>query len=84
MGYAIAALTVVHVGMVTGAMGQANVAGIWAATVAFLLMVLEIVVGLSLRAEQTAARKPLRRFHFWVMTAFAASLGIHVLLNGSV
>ena len=82
VAYAIAALSVLHVGMVMGAMGRANVAGIWAATVALLLMVLEIVVGLSLREERTAARRPMRRFHFWVMVAFVASLGVHLLLNG--
>jgi len=81
-GYAVAALTVVHAGLVMGAMGRANGFGIWASTVAFFLMVLEIVVGLSLREEQTLARKALRRLHFWVMTGFVASLGVHLLLNG--
>ena len=81
VGYAIAALTVVHVGMVTGAMARANIAGIWAATVALLLMVLEIVVGLSLR-EVSAERHAGRRWHFWIMIAFVASLGVHLVLNG--
>jgi hypothetical protein len=81
MGYLIAALTVVHVGMVMGAMGRANAAGIWAATAGFFLMVVEIAIGLSLR-EAGAERRRLRTLHFWTMTAFAASLGIHLVLNG--
>jgi len=81
VGYAIAAFTVIHVGLVMGAMGRANAAGIWAATAAFFLMVLEIVVGLSLR-EVGGGRQALRRWHFWIMLAFVVSLGMHVLLNG--
>jgi hypothetical protein len=81
MGYLIAVLTVVHVGMVMGAMGRANVAGIWAATAGFFLMVVEIAIGLSLREAGTERRR-LRTLHFWTMTAFAASLGIHLVLNG--
>lgn len=80
VGYAIAAFTVVHAGTAMGAMGRANAAGVWAATAAFFLMVLEIVVGLSLR-EVGAGRRALRRWHFWIMTAFVASLGVHLLLN---
>lgn len=83
VGYAISVLTIVHVGLVMGAMGRANAAGIWAATVALLLLVFEIVVGLSLR-EVGVERRRLRRVHFWIMTAFVTSLGVHVLLNGLV
>lgn len=80
VGYFIAVLTVVHMGMVMGAMGRANAAGIWAATAAFFLMVVEIAIGLSLR-EAREERRRLRSMHFWIMTAFAVSLGIHLVLN---
>lgn len=82
MGYIILALSVVHPGTVMRAMGRANSAGIWAATGAFFLLLFEIVLGLNLKEERLPARRPLRRLHFWTMTAFVAALGLHLWLNG--
>jgi hypothetical protein len=80
VGYVILALSTLHAGM--SAMGRANSAGIWAATVAFFLLVFEVVVGLSLKDESLPKRRPWRRLHFWTMTGFVAALGLHVWLNG--
>jgi hypothetical protein len=80
IGYAILGLSTVHAGSV--GMRGANGAGIWAATVAFFLRLFEIVVGLSLKDNQLATRRPLRRIHFWTMTGFVAALGLHLWWNG--
>ncbi len=82
IGYAILALSVVHAGTVMGGMRRANVAGIWAATAAFFLLLLEMVLGLTLKDDRLAERRPLRRIHFWTMTVFLAALGLHLWWNG--
>lgn len=82
VGYVILALSVVHVGSVMGAMGRANAAGIWAATVAFFLLLLEITLGLNLKNPQVSSRRSLRRSHFWIMVGFMGALGLHLWWNG--
>lgn len=82
IGYAILALALLHAGTVMGAMGRVNAAGIVAATAAFFLLVLEVVVGLTLKDETLAERAWLRRLHFWTMAGFAAALLVHLVLNG--
>jgi hypothetical protein len=82
VGYLILALSFVHAGTVMGAMGRANGAGIWAATGAFFLLLLEIILGLSLKDQRISPRQPLRRIHFWVMAGFVGALGLHLWLNG--
>ena len=81
-GYFAAGLTVVHVAASMRVMRRANVAGIWAATGALMLMLFEVVVGLSLRKEALPARKLLRRVHFWIMICFVALLLMHLSENG--
>jgi hypothetical protein len=80
-GYLILALSMVHAGSVSGAMGRANPAGIWAATIALCLLLLEIVLGLSLKDEGIARRRPWRRLHFWTMVGFTGALGLHLYFN---
>jgi hypothetical protein len=82
VGYAILALTVVHMGSVMGAMGRAKGAGIWAATGALFLLLLEVAQGLNLKDESLSARKSARRLHFWTMAGFVAALGLHLWWNG--
>lgn len=82
VGYLIAGLTVLHVGMVMESMGRANVVGIWAASAALSLLVFEIVLGLSLKDPGLSGRRVLRRIHFWGMVSFVAALGIHLVFNG--
>jgi drug/metabolite transporter (DMT)-like permease len=81
VGYAIVALSTVHAGTVMSAMKRASQTGILAATGAFFLLLFEIVLGLSLKDDETSARRPLRRLHFWTMAAFVLALGVHLLLN---
>jgi|SRR5579862_318956 len=82
IGYAILALSVVHAGTVMGGMRRANVAGIWAGTAAFFLLLFEMVLGLTLKDDRLAERRPLRRIHFWTMTAIVTALGLHLWRNG--
>jgi uncharacterized membrane protein len=82
VGYMILALSTLHMGTVTGAMGRANSVGIWAATLAFFLLLFEIAVGLNLKDERLSARTPMRRLHFWMMIGFVSALGVHLWLNG--
>jgi hypothetical protein len=82
IGYVILALSTVHAGTVMGAMRRANSVGILAATGAFFLLVLEIVLGLTLKDERLPVRRPLRRLHFWTMAALVGALGLHMWLNG--
>lgn len=81
VGYLILALSVVHMGSVMGAMGRANGAGIWAATTALFLLLIEILQGLNLKDETLPARRPARRLHFWTMAGFVAALGLHLWWN---
>jgi len=81
LGYAVMGLTLVHAGTVMPAMGRANSAGIWAATLAFFLLLLEVVLGLNLKDEQCSGRRTMRRVHFWVMVGFMGGLGVHLWAN---
>ena len=80
-GYVIAAFTMLHMFAAMNAIARANVAGIWAATLAFFLLLFEIIVGLSLKEQPSVGRKALRRFHFWAMFLFLGALGMHLALN---
>lgn len=82
VGYAVLVLSTLHAGTVMPAMGRARGAGIWAATVAFFLLLFEIVLGLSLKDEECAERRTMRQIHFWGMVTFVGALGVHVWLNG--
>jgi hypothetical protein len=81
VGYLVLGLSTLHAGTVARALGRANGTGILAATAAFFLLWFEIVLGLSLRDEALAARRSMRRIHFWIMAALVGSLGIHWWLN---
>ena len=81
LGYMILALSTVHAGTVMRVGSRANRAGVLAATGAFFLLLLEIVLGLRLKDECLSARRPFRRLHFWTMTAFVAALSVHLWLN---
>jgi len=82
VGYAILALSTLHAGTVMNAMRSANSSGILAATAAFFLLLLEVTLGLILKDPSLAARRALRRLHFWTMAAFMAMLVMHLWING--
>ena len=81
LGYLILGLSLVHAGTVMAAMARANQAGIWAATIALFLLMLELMLGLSLRNIRLMERTSVRRFHFWTMAGIVGSLAAHLWLN---
>jgi hypothetical protein len=81
-GYVILALSTLHAGTAMSAMRRANRIGVWAATVAFFLLVYEIALGLVLKDSRVDGRRSLRKVHFWIMLAFAAVLAVHLAMSG--
>ena len=83
IGYAVAGLSLAHawVPMRSGYMKRTDVTGLWFATVALLLLFLQALVGLTLRAPQLPARRSLRSLHFWGMAAIVVLVGAHILRN---
>ncbi len=79
LGYLILVFSVVH--GFTAAMSRANQAGVWAATAALFLLIVEVILGLSLRDVHLTRRTSVRRVHFWMMTVFVVSLASHLWLN---
>jgi hypothetical protein len=58
-----------------------NPSGIWIATIALLIMLWQIAVGLLLRDPAQSSRRTLRRIHFWTMTLVAGLIVVHIALN---
>jgi hypothetical protein len=83
LGYLAFAVSFAHTWftMRSGSMRGINVAGVWIATVALLIMLWQIAVGLMLRDPTQSDRRALRRTHFWTMTLVAVLIGVHVALN---
>jgi hypothetical protein len=67
--------------MRSGNMRGINLSGVWIATVALLVILWQIGVGLLLRAPAQSNRRALRRLHFWTMALVAGLIVVHVVLN---
>jgi uncharacterized membrane protein YbjE (DUF340 family) len=82
LGYALVALAMTHTSFVMGpAMGRSDPTGIWAATLALFILLLQVGVGLLLKSGVNDQRK-LRRWHFWSMVALVGFVLTHLLRNG--
>jgi hypothetical protein len=83
LGYLAFLVSFVHAwfAMRSGNMRGMNAAGVWIATVALLIMLWQIAVGLMLRDPTQSNRRALRRTHFWTMTLVAGLVALHVTLN---
>jgi len=64
-----------------GNMRGMNSSGVWIATLALLIVIWQIVVGLMLRDPAQSKRRALRRLHFWTMALVAGLILIHIALN---
>ena len=64
-----------------GNMRGINAAGVWIATVALLIMLWQIAVGLMLRDPAQSNRRALRRTHFLTMALVTGLIVVHVTLN---
>jgi hypothetical protein len=81
LGYLIVGFSLLHTGTVMAAMARANPAGVWAATGALFLLMLEVLLGLSLKDARLGGRVLVRRLHFWTMTALLVLLSAHLWQN---
>lgn len=81
IGYALPALALAHTWpfMARGWAGRVNSTGLYAATLAFLLLFLQLGIGLQLRKMR--GRAQLRRIHFAGMAAIAGLILVHISLN---
>jgi hypothetical protein len=84
IGYLVTGLSFAHawVPMRAGYMKRSDIQGLWFATVALLLLFLQVFVGLTLRAPQVPNRRSLRSLHFWGMAAIVTLVAAHILRNG--
>jgi hypothetical protein len=83
IGYLLLVLAAAHawIPMQTGYMVRADSTGLWFASVAFLLLVLQTLLGRKLREQPLPSRSRIRGWHFWFMLALAFSVVAHVFLN---
>jgi cytochrome b561 len=83
LGYLAFVVSFMHAWLIMrgGNMRGINAAGVWIATVALLIMLWQIVVGLMLRNPSQSNRRALRRTHFWTMTLVAGLIALHIALN---
>jgi hypothetical protein len=81
LGFAIAALSFVHAWapMSTGRLHGINMTGLWLATTALVLLLVQLMLGIELR--EARSRVWLRRSHLIVMIAAAGLIAAHVALN---
>jgi hypothetical protein len=83
LGYGLAALVLVHASLVMGpAMGRADAAGIWAATLGLSALFLQIGLGLLLKSGSDKQRQ-IRRWHFWSMIGLVGIVAVHLVRNTS-
>lgn len=80
LGYAIAGLSSVHAFSVGPAMSRSDAAGVWAATIAWGLLFVQVALGLCLQAGGANPYR-IRRIHFWSMLVMSALVLVHVLRN---
>lgn len=82
LGYALVALIMMHTSFVMGrAMVRSDPTGIWAATLALFILLLQVRLGLQLKSGLNDQRN-LRRWHFWSMIGLVGLVLTHLVRNG--
>jgi cytochrome b561 len=83
LGYLVFFVSFAHawLAMRSGNMRVINSAGVRIATIALLIMLWQIAVGLMLRNPAQSSRRPLRRTHFWTMALVAGLIVVHIAVN---
>ena len=84
LGYLLLVLGAIHtvVPIEAGHLRQWNITGLWIATVALLLLLLQGALGLWLQDSKLVGRALMRGWHFWLMFGIVLLVGVHVWLNG--
>ena len=83
IGYLLPILTLIHawLPMRNGNMNGLNMTGLWLATIAMLLLIWQVGVGVTLRYFGGSQSRMLQTTHFWSMTVLATLIVGHVMLN---
>jgi len=83
-GYLALGLSFYHawVSMAFGRMPRTSLAGLWLATIALLMLFVQLVLGLVLQKAR-GSRAIARRLHFWSMVGIVTLVLVHIALNGS-
>lgn len=83
LGYGIAILTLLHAAIATGTgiSLRVDTLGLYLATGALLLVVVQVFIGLLLREPSLRRRPVVRRWHLWVMAGVVLLAAGHIALN---
>lgn len=83
LGYVIIVLVVAHAmaAMSAGGISRINQTGLWAATLALVLIVVQLILGLQLAQPACQKRSIIRRWHFWIMIGLIVTALSHTILN---
>ncbi len=83
LGYLTLLVSFVHawLAMSRGNMRGVDLAGVWIATVALLVILWQVAVGFMLSDPAQPQRRTLRRIHFWTMMLVAGLIVAHVVRN---
>ncbi len=86
LGYTIAGIALIHasVPMAAGWGMRANGTGLYLATGALFLVILQVFWGLLLREPSVRDRRAVRRRHFWGMVGLVALALGHIALNSAL
>ena len=85
LGYSIAVIVLVHLWIPMSARlaGSVNAAGLYLATVALILIYVQVTLGRRLRQPKLAMRNIVRRWHFWTMMGIVTFVLGHIALNST-
>jgi hypothetical protein len=83
LGYSIAGIVLIHlwIPMSAGLAGRVNAAGLYLATVALILIFVQVTLGRRLSWPKLSMRRVVRRWHFWVMMSIVAFVLGHIALD---
>jgi hypothetical protein len=84
LAYAATALSFEHAWIMMGRRGiglRTSSAGLYLATLAMVLLFVQIALGLVLQQRNLPERRSTKNWHFWTMACIVALVGAHVWLN---
>ena len=83
IGYALLPLAFFHawIPMAAGVARGKDMMGLWLGSGSLLLLLVQLILGLSLKRTNLSARRQIRQIHFWIMMAIAVTLVAHIWLN---
>ncbi len=86
LGYTLGIATLVHLwfSMSGGAALVVNALGLYLATVAMILVGVQVWMGRNLSWPKLPQRRQMRRWHFWVMVGLVAFILAHVVLDSAM